>query len=66
MSPQTLDEIKAANQNDSDGCITEVIKEWLNSDRDDRTWTTMAKALSSPIVGYAELANQLPQHAIAS
>ena len=62
-SPKTLDEIKTANQNDDDTSITEVIKEWLNSGREDRTWTTVAKALRSPMVGYAELANQLPQHA---
>ena len=61
-SPNTLDEIKAANQSDEDS-ITEVIKGWLNSDRNDRTWATVAKALKSPMVGCAELADQLPQHA---
>ena len=61
-SPNTLDEIKAANQSDEDS-ITEVIKGWLNSDRNDRMWATVAKALKSPMVGCAELADQLPQHA---
>ena len=60
-SPHTLDEIKADNQNDEDR-ITEVIKDWLNSDRNDRTWATVAKALRSPLVGYAKLADKLLQH----
>ena len=60
-SPPTLDEIKANNQSDEDR-ITEVIKDWLNSDRSDCTWATVAKALRSPMVGCAKLADQLPQH----
>lgn len=64
-SPSTLDEIKAANQNDEDSAssITEVVKGWLNSGRDDHTWATVAKALRSPMVGCAELADKLSQHA---
>ena len=62
ISPNTLDEIKGASQSEDDG-ITEVIKGWLSSGRDDRTWITVAKALRSPMVGYAGLADQLPQHA---
>ena len=57
-SPNTLDEIKGTNQTDEDS-FTEVIKGWLNSGRNDRTWATVAKALRSPMVGYADLADKL-------
>ena len=61
-SPDTLDNIKTANQTDEDS-ITAVIKDWLSSGKDSRTWATVAKALKSPMVGCGELADKLPQHA---
>ena len=58
-SPGTLDSIKAANQNPDD-CITAMIKDWLNNGKPRPTWAAVAKALKSPMVGYAQLAEELP------
>ena len=56
----TLDSIsKAANQNPDD-CFTAMIKDWLRNGKPKPTWATVAKALKSPMVGYAQLAEQLP------
>ena len=58
-SPGTLDSIKVANQNPDD-CITAMIKDWLNNGRPKPTWAAVAIALKSPMVGYAQLAKELP------
>ena len=61
--PGTLDSIgKTANQNPDD-CIAAVIKDWLNNGKPQPTWAALAKALRSPMVGYGQLAEQLPPHA---
>ena len=59
-SPGTLDAInKTANQN-TDDCITAVIKDWLKNGKPKPSWAQLAKALKSPMVGYGHLAEQLP------
>ena len=60
ISVGTLDSInKTANQNPDD-CITAVIKDWLKNGKPKPTWAAVAKALKSPMVGYAQLAEELP------
>ena len=60
VSVGTLDSIsKAANQNPDD-CLTAMIKDWLRNGKPKPTWAAVAKALKSPMVGYAQLAEQLP------
>jgi hypothetical protein len=61
ISPGTLDSIsKAANQNPDD-CLTAVIKDWLKNGKPKPSWEALAIALKSPMVGFAQLAEQLPQ-----
>ena len=59
ISPGTLDSIGKANNQNPDDCLTAMIKDWLRSGRPEPSWTELAKALKSPMVGYAQLAEQL-------
>ena len=59
ISVGTLDSIKASNQN-SDDYLTAMIKDWLRNGKPKPLWAALAKALKSPMVGYAQLAEQLP------
>jgi hypothetical protein len=60
ISVGTLDSIsKAANQN-PDGCLTAMIKDWLKNGQPKPSWPQLAKALKSCMVGYAQLAEELP------
>ena len=59
-SPSTLDAIKIKCREDPDECVTAMIKEWLNNGNPPPSWTPLAEALRSPMVGYAHLAEQLP------
>ena len=60
ISVGTLDSIEATNQN-PDRCFTTMIKAWLRSGRPKPSWAAVANALKSPMVGYEQLAEQLPQ-----
>ena len=60
ISAGTLDSIEATNQNPG-RCLTAMIKDWLRSGRPKSSWAAVARALKSPMVGYAQLAEQLPQ-----
>jgi hypothetical protein len=60
ISAGTLDSIsKTANQNPDD-CITAMIKDWLRNEKPKPSWAAVANALKSPMVGYAQLAKELP------
>ena len=59
-SPGTLDAIKTGAKENPDDCIMAMIKDWLNNGKPRPTWAAVAKALKSPMVGYAHLAEQLP------
>jgi hypothetical protein len=63
ISAGTLDSISKANNQNPDGCLTAMIKDWLENGRPRSTpsWAAVAKALQSPMVGHAQLAEQLPQ-----
>ena len=56
----TLDSISKANNQNPDDCLTAMIKDWLRSGRPKPLWAAVARALKSPMVGYAQLAEQLP------
>ena len=60
ISAGTLDSINKATNQNPDDCITAVIKDWLKNGKPQPTWTAVAKALKSPMVGYGRLAEQLP------
>ena len=59
ISVGTLDSIEATGQN-PDKCLTAMIKDWLKNGKPKPSWAQLAKALKSPMVGYAQLAEQLP------
>ena len=64
--PGTLDAIsKTANQN-TDDCVSAMIKDWLKNGKPKPSWAAVAKALKSPMVGYEHLAEQLPQQDIST
>jgi hypothetical protein len=58
ISAGTLDSIEATCQN-PDKCVTAVIKDWLKN-KPKPSWAAVANALKSPMVEYAQLAEELP------
>ena len=60
ISVSTLDSISKANSQNPDDCLTAMIKDWLRNGKPKPSWAAVAKALKSPMVGYAHLAKQLP------
>ena len=62
-SSDTLDSIKIKCREDPDECVTAMIKEWLNNGKPPPSWTALAEALRSPMVGCAHLAEQFTSHA---
>ena len=56
----TLNAIKKNNNQDPDDCLTAMLEYWLNNGKPKPLWAELAKALKSPMVGYAQLAEQLP------
>ena len=65
ISPGTLDSIEATGQNPG-RCLTAMIKDWLKNGKLKPSWAELAKALKSPMVGYAQLAEQLSQQSTCS
>ena len=59
ISAGTLDSIEATGQNPG-RCLTAMIKDWLKNGKPKPSWAAAANALKSPMVGYAQLAEQLP------
>ena len=59
ISADNLDSIEATSQN-PDKCFTTMIKDWLRNGRPTPSWAAVANALKSPMVGYAQLAEELP------
>ena len=60
ISVGTLNAIKKNNNQDPDDCLTAMLEYWLNNGKPKPSWAELAKALKSPMVGYAQLAEQLP------
>ena len=60
ISVGTLDSISKANNQNPDDCLTAMIKDWLKNGKPKPSWATVAKALKSRMVGYAQLAEELP------
>ena len=59
ISAGTLNAIKKNNNQDPDDCLTAMLEYWLNNGKPKPSWTELAKALKSPMVGYGHLAEQL-------
>ena len=59
MSADALDTIAKARLHQPEECFTDTIKVWLRNDDPRPTWKALADALRSPVVGYADLANNL-------
>ena len=60
ISAGTLDSISKANNQNPDDCLTAMIKDWLKNGKPKPSWAQLAKALKSRMVGYAQLAEELP------
>ena len=60
VSPDTLDAIKEDKCGDCDACFREMLKEWLRRPEPRPTWTELAQALKSQVIGYGHLADKLP------
>ena len=60
IPPGTLNSIKIKCRDDPDECVTALLNEWLNNGNPPPSWAALAEALRSPMVGYAHLAEQLP------
>ena len=60
ISADTLDVIKKDERGNCNECFREMLKVWLRRGKPQPTWTEMAKALKSPMVGYEQLAKKLP------
>ena len=60
VSAGTLDTLKKHNSQDPDDCLTAMLKYWLNNGKPKPSWAAVANALKSPVVGYAQLAEELP------
>ena len=60
VSVSTLNAVKKNNNQDPDDCLTAMLEYWLNNGKPKPSWAELAKALKSPMVGYAQLAEQLP------
>ena len=61
ISVGTLDSIGKANNQNPDDCLTAMIKDWLKNGKPKPSWAELAKALKSRMVGYAQLAEQIPE-----
>lgn len=58
----TIHSIGTTWNNKADDCYREGLSEWLKGGV--RTWRDMAKALSSPIVGYSDLASAIDHESV--
>ena len=60
VSPDTLDAIEENKRGVCEACFMEMLKVWLRTPEPRPSWTYLAKALRSPMVGYGHLADKLP------
>ena len=60
ISAGTLNAIKKNNNQDPDDCLTVMLEYWLNNGKPKPSWVELVRALKSPMVGYAQLAEELP------
>ena len=63
MSADTLDAIREDERGICKACFREMLKVWLRRTKPKPTWSELAAVLRSPMVGYEDLAEQLPPHA---
>ena len=61
ISPDTLDTIRT-DHGDTKSCFREMLKVWLRRVEPHPSWSELAEALSSPMVGREDLAEKLPQN----
>lgn len=56
-----LNAINDRNEGVYDGCMTEMLSEWLRRDNPVPTWSCIIDALKKPSIGFSNLANELCQ-----
>ena len=59
ISPDTLDEIRNDHRDTTKPCFREMLKVWLRRVEPRPTWSELAEALKSPMVGREDLADKL-------
>ena len=60
ISPDDLDTIQKDHR-DTKPCYMEMLKVWLRT-KPHPSWSKLAEALKSPLVGYEDLADKLESH----
>ena len=60
VSHTEIQVIEVRNHDHHEDCYREGLSTWLN-DGTERTWRDLVKALSSPTVGYMEIAKRIEQ-----
>ena len=58
ITPDSLDSIELANQQNPDRCFRAMLTKWLR-EQDQPTWRALAEALKSPSVGLTHLAEEI-------
>ena len=61
ITPDTLDSIELANQQNPDRCFRAMLTKWLR-EHQQPTWSALAEALRSPSVGLSQLAQEIQLH----
>ena len=59
ISSGSLDSIEASANQNPGKCMTDMIKDWLNSGTPQPTWAALVEALKSPMVGLGDLSKKL-------
>ena len=57
ITPDTLDAIKQDNANKTEDCFRDMLTKWLREHQP--TWSALAEALRSPLVGLNDLAEEI-------
>ena len=58
ITPDSLDSIELANQQNPDRCFRAMLTKWLR-EHHQPTWSALAEALKSPSVGLTHLAEEI-------
>ncbi len=64
ISPDTINNIGTKWQDNLDDCYREGLSEWLKCG--ERSWEDVVKALSSPIVGFSDIARTIEKDYVQS
>ena len=66
LAPSDLDAINMENNRDVQACFTDCLLAWLRGSCRPPTWSAMIKALRSPDVGFAALADWIKEKYIVT